>query len=83
MDPKRFPIHVVWTGPGEWSVRCTLPGKREIMKFTVLGLQLGEIRWKVEQFLKDTPYEGRRVQIMTGPDDAGKCHPIFCKCIRP
>jgi len=78
MDPKRFPIHVVWTGPGEWSVRCTLPGKREIMKFTVLGLQLGEIRQKVEHFLKDTQYEGRRVQIMTGPDDAGRCHPIPC-----
>ena len=78
MDPKRFPIHVVWTGPSEWSVRCTLPAKREIMKFTVLGLKLSEIRQKVEQFLEDTQYDGRRVQIMTGPDDEGKCHPIPC-----
>lgn len=78
MDPKHFPIHVIWTAPGEWSVRCTLPAKREIMKFTLLGLKLGEIRWKVEQFLKDTQHEGRRVQIMTGPDDAGKCHTIPC-----
>ena len=78
MDPKLFPIHVVWAGPGEWSVRCTLPAKREIMKFNLGYQKLGEIRWKVEQFLKDTPYEGRRVQVMTGPDDAGRCHPIAC-----
>ena len=77
MDPKLFPIHITWVSTGTWSVRC--PGtKHEIMKFTVLGLKLGEIRWKVEQFLKDTQYEGRRVQIMTGPDDAGRCHPIPC-----
>jgi DNA-nicking Smr family endonuclease len=48
------------------------------MKFTVLGLKLSEIRQKVEQFLEDTQYEGRRVMIMTGPDDEGKCHPIPC-----
>ena len=78
MDPKLFPIHVVWAGPGEWSVRCTLPAKREIMKFNLGYQKLGEIRWKVEQFLKDTPHEGRRVQVMTGPDDAGRCHPIPC-----
>ncbi len=78
MDPKLFPIHVVWTGPSEWSVRCTLPAKREIMKFNLGYQKLGEIRWKVEQFLKDTPYDGRRVMIMTGPDDAGKCHSIPC-----
>ena len=78
MDPKSFPIHVIWTGPGEWSVRCTLPGKREIAKFNLGYLKLGEIRWKVEQFLKDTQYEGRRVQIMTGPGDDGRCRPIAC-----
>ena len=78
MDPKLFPVHVVWAGPGEWSVRCTLPTKREIMKFNLGYQKLGEIRWKVEQFLKDTPYDGRRVMIMTGPDDAGKCHSIPC-----
>lgn len=76
MDPKLFPIHVVWTGPGEWSVRCTLPGKSEIMKFNLGYQKLGEIRWKVEQFLKDTRYDGRRVMIMADFGDAGKCHPI-------
>jgi len=78
MDPKLFPIHVIWTGPEEWTVRCTLPGKREIAKFNLGYLPLGEIRWKVEQFLKDTQYDGRRVQIMTGPGDDGRCRPIAC-----
>ena len=77
MNPRRFPIHVIWIDTGTWSVRCS-GTKHEIMKFTVLGLKLSEIRQKVEQFLEDTQYEGRRVQIMTGPDDAGKCHPIPC-----
>jgi len=48
------------------------------MKFTAMGLYLNEVRAKVEQFLEDTQYDGRRVQIMTGPDDEGKCHPIPC-----
>jgi len=48
------------------------------MKFNLGYQKLGEIRWKVEQFLKDTPYEGRQVQVMTGPDDGGRCHPIAC-----
>ena len=71
------PIHIIWVDVGTWSVRCS-ESKSEIMKFTALGLKLGEIRWKVEQFLKDTQFDGRRVQIMTGPDDAGKCHAIPC-----
>ena len=78
MDPKLFPIHVIWTGPEEWTVRCTLPGKREIAKFNLGDMELGEIRRKVEQFLKDTQYAGRRVQIMTGPGDDGRCRPIPC-----
>ena len=77
MNPKRSPIHVIWIGVGTWSVQCS-GTKNEIMKFTVLGLKLGEIRCKVEQFLEDTQYDGRQVMIMTGPDDAGRCHPIPC-----
>ena len=77
MNPKRYPIHVIWINTGTWSVQCS-GTKNEIMKFTVLGLKLGEIRCKVEQFLEDTQYDGRQVMIMTGPDDEGKCHPIPC-----
>ena len=77
MNPRRFPIHVIWINTGTWSVRCS-GTKHEIMKFTVLGLKLSEIRTKVEQFLEDTQYDGRQVMIMTGPDDAGRCHPIPC-----
>ena len=71
------PIHVIWVDIGTWSVRCA-ESKSEIMKFNLGYQKLGEIRWKVEQFLKDTQFDGRRVQIMTGPDDAGSRHAIPC-----
>ena len=77
MNPKRYPIHVIWIDTGTWSAQCS-GTKHEIMKFTALGLKLSEIRTKVEQFLEDTQYDGRQVMIMTGPDDEGKCHPIPC-----
>ena len=77
MIPSRSPIQVIWIDVGTWSVRCS-DSKSEIMKFGPLGLKLSEIRTKVEQFLEDTQHGGRRVHIMTGPDDAGKCHVIPC-----
>ena len=62
MDPKHFPIYVVWVDVSTWSVRCGFTGQ-EIMKFTVFGLKQHEVRAKVEQFLESTQYDGRRVWI--------------------